>query len=308
MAIQRWPGRITALAREDGVLVVRDLAKEPIEEIARFPLPATEWARGVTAVSPDARIAVFPGTGSLLAVDSAGETLWEHTHQSWEEPSTGSCAFTGGGTQLWATVPGHFEGDTYSGDEWLVLEALTGKVLARTFLNCSALGSEHMPYSDGVHMGLSVGEGQDGAPLYWGRLDGDSITFWDVGDDDRVLLDVHPEGDGYLTVAHFQEDAAWHDFPSGEDKEAVEAPLGVSSESECWDFAGGYVDARTVLLSTTEFEETEEDGRHWLVDVADGSIRGEVEYPRPVTGYAQPLGDGTWLTTDEDGHTCRWSL
>ncbi|MGW5175427.1 hypothetical protein ACWERY_13820 [Streptomyces sp. NPDC004082] len=79
--------------------------------------------------------------------------------------SSGSAAFSADGKLLWAHVLGPLSGEQPDGDrgeeEWLVLDAADGTVLARTRTRTSAAGSVHVPHPDPGQMGLSVGEGQD---------------------------------------------------------------------------------------------------------------------------------------------------
>lgn len=43
-----------------------------------------------------------------------------------------------------------------------------------------------------------------------------------------------------------------------------------------------------------------DDGRYILIDATTGKARGDVRYPVPMTGFARPLADGTWLTAEND--------
>lgn len=48
---------------------------------------------------------------------------------------------------------------------------------------------------------------------------------------------------------------------------------------------------------------------HWLVSVTDRpTLTGPIQYPEPTaTEYVQALGDGTWLTADDEA-IFRWAL
>ncbi|MFF3510886.1 hypothetical protein [Streptomyces sp. NPDC002573] len=59
-------------------------------------------------------------------------------------------------------------------------------------------------------MGLSIGEGQDGAPLRWGRWDGQELGV-DHFEGDLALLSVSPSGERLMTVTHCQEALAVRD-------------------------------------------------------------------------------------------------
>ncbi|GIF08985.1 hypothetical protein Asi03nite_65230 [Actinoplanes siamensis] len=58
-------------------------------------------------------------------------------------------------------------------------------------------------------------QGQDGVPLRWGRWDGSRLTVTRIGDDDRFLMDVSPDGTQFLTIAPWQAALALHHLPDG---------------------------------------------------------------------------------------------
>ncbi|MET9379277.1 hypothetical protein ABZX98_34925 [Streptomyces sp. NPDC002992] len=296
---------------------------------AVFPVPWPGWDQGVHSVSPDGTFAVFSGQRSVRAVDARGTTLWEYRHGCWDQQighrhtgdpgqicrgiESGSCKVSDDGRLVWAHVVaperGEGEDDGEYDDLWVVLDAADGSELARLTLDSVASGSQHHSHPDGIHMGLEIGMGQDGILLYWGRWDGEKLTTWDLNETlDRILMDVHPEQPGFLTVEHYGYDIQLHDLDGTVVAEAEppeprddEDPLG-------WDWACGFVDATTVIASTMEFGDDPEGHRHWLLDARTMEIRGPVDYPTgPVDGFARPLGDGTWLTYDEESDTLsRW--
>ncbi len=69
-------------------------------------------------------------------------------------------------------------------------------------------GSHHQPHTtDPNQMGLSIGEGQDGAPVRWGRWDGENLAVEYI-DDDVALLSVSPSGEWLMSVSHDQDTLA----------------------------------------------------------------------------------------------------
>ncbi|MFJ9742950.1 hypothetical protein [Streptomyces sp. NPDC101166] len=291
---------------------------------AVFPLPWPAWDRGVHSVSPDGSFAVFSGQRAIRAVDRRGNTLREYRHGCWgpeighphsgDEQEVcrgsehGSCRVSDDGRLVWAHVVGA-EADTGGTERWVVLDAGDGRELARLPLDSVAAGSHHLSHPDGVHMGLCVGEGQDGVRLHWARWDGGKLTAWDAGASaDRILADVHPGHPGFLSVEHYGSDLRLHALDGAvlatvEPEQADEEPLD-------WDHGCGFVDADTVIASTADPDDDPEAGAHWLLDARTLEIRGQVGYPaRPAGGQVRPLGDGTWLTYDEESETLhRWSL
>jgi energy-coupling factor transporter ATP-binding protein EcfA2 len=65
-------------------------------------------------------------------------------------------------------------------------------------------------------------------------------------------------------------------------------------------YYGGFLDEHTVIAGTSEADEEYGAGRHWLVDVRDMRLLGEITYPFPISGVPGPLADGSWYTVAED--------
>ncbi|GAA2449092.1 hypothetical protein [Streptomyces macrosporus] len=346
--VLRPPGRRLFVQHGDTEAVAYDLdeliAGTEKAEAVRFPAP---WRRrlGPCAVSPERDLAVFSGTHALRAVDADGRARWEIRHGCWDAgcreshssveeyvdrgdhryPDRGSAVFSADGTLVWAHVrtPLAADGpDAEETEEWLVIDAADGRVLGRVDTCTAVHGSVHVPHPDPGRMGLTLGEGQDGVPLYWGRWDGEKLTADRVGNDDRVLLDVGPSGDRFLTVTHYQETLALHrteDYSVVAELDADSAvPRHPDAESEGdghdehepgWDYEGGFLDEDTAIAGTSWTDDESGAARHWLVDLAHLRVTGHVAYPIRVFGPPRPLGDGTWYTLSETGDALHvWAL
>ncbi|MFG2004803.1 hypothetical protein ACGFNU_37210 [Spirillospora sp. NPDC048911] len=73
-------------------------------------------------------------------------------------------------------------------------------------------------------------------------------------------------------------------------------------------WAGGFLTSDTaiiVLLGRTK--DDPEWSRSYRVDVRSGQVEGQFDGGNEHPYDLQPLGDGTWLTTDPGGHPIRWS-
>ncbi|MFI0728019.1 hypothetical protein ACH4S9_03210 [Streptomyces sp. NPDC021225] len=300
----------------------------------RFPAP---WPRrfGTVTVSPRLDLAVFAGVHALRAVDTVGVVRWEVRHGCWDGScrelhtsfdaypeshghlyaDSGSAAVAADGKLVWAHIRGPLASDADPDpaalDEWLVLDAADGKVLARVDAQTAAAGSDHVPHPDPGQMGLSVGEGQDGVPLLWGRWDGRTLTVDRLGGDDWVLLAVSPSGDRFLTVTHYQETLAVHRAADGSVLAGADAATAVprhpemppdsDEEEPYWDYYAGFLDEDTVIAATAGSDEEFGAERHWLLDAARMGVAGQIDYPFPISGWPTALGDGTWLTRSEAG-------
>ncbi|MFB8760439.1 hypothetical protein [Streptomyces nigra] len=337
------PGSRFLVQRDDTELIVRELAGWAPASTIRFPAP---WPRrfGSWAVSPGADLAVFAGRHALRAVDRSGRVRWELRHRCWagcaghtdaaayvddrdhRYSGSGSAAFSTDGKLVWAHVPGPLTGEDMSRsstEEWLVLDAADGTVLGRAATGTAAAGSVHVPHPDPGRMGLSIGEGQDGSPLRWGRWDGRELTMDTFGGEDRVLLGVSPSGDRLLTVTHDQDTLAMHRTADGSVTAALDAdavpPHPEAEESAeddeddetraYFDYEGGFVDDDTVVAGTVESDEEFGPGRHWLVDPASLRLLDRIAYPVEVSGPPRALGDGTWYTVSAaDSALLVWTL
>ena len=225
---------------------------------------------------------------------------------------SGSVGFSSDGTLVWAHTRGPLASDHGRGaDQWLVIAFADGTVLARARTDTAAEGSHHVPHPDPAQMGLSIGEGQDGAPLRWGRWDGQTLDVHGFGDEDRVLLAVSPSDDRLLTVTHDQAAVALHRATDGTleaELSADDVPRHPAAESEqgetyeddemqaFFDYEGGFLDEHTVVVGTVESDEEFGSGRHWLVDAASMRLTDQVAYPFEVSGLPHAPGDGTWYT------------
>lgn len=285
-------------------------ARGVVPPCGRFAVPWPKERSVHWTWAPDLTWAVFNGPESIRAVAADGRTLWEYPHTPWEYGCSGSCAITAGGRRVWTTVP------SPEGDLWLLLDADSGAEIGRTPLLTMAVGSVSTLHPDGEHVALSVGEGQDGSYVFWGRADEAGMVVWQVVANDPCLLDVAPDGSGFLTIGANDDVLRFQRFTDS----AVDSVLGESAlpgkgpdddESTLyWDMCGGYLDGATALVATYhDAEDEQEPCRHWLLDLATRELRGPVRYPRgsAPAGF-RSLGDGTWVTGSAGGGLVRWSF
>ncbi|MFF7881624.1 hypothetical protein ACH40F_17205 [Streptomyces sp. NPDC020794] len=197
----------------------------------------------------------------------------------------------------------------------MVLDTTDGKVLARVATMTVASGSEHTPHPDPTRMGLSIGEGEEGSPVLWGRWDGQRLTTEHLGIE-RILLGASPSGRHLLTVPVGQWSLSLHQAEDGSVLRELDAkdtvPVHSRSAGEgrvYWDYEAAFVDEDTIVAGTSECDGQYGTVRHWLVDVRGMTLRGEILHPFPVSGPARSAGDGTWYTVSEDGASVHlWRL
>ncbi len=86
------------------------------------------------------------------------------------------------------------------GDHIAVLDARTGEEIDRRGLGSRTGAGEFAVHPDGVHLGLSVAQGQDGTDSYWLHLDEGRIAVRDLPGE--TLAGVAPSGIHYLDLPH----------------------------------------------------------------------------------------------------------
>jgi len=279
----RLPGVGWLVTCESEGLIVID---ETLTTIVRFGRSST-W-RASHWVTPDLKHAVLSERERIVLTDRDGRTLWQVQHHPWgnSDSESGSCWVSPDGRFVWATVP-----SADGADEWWVLDAADGNVLGVAALQCYAAGSEPIPHPDGKHVGLSVGEGQDGCEVYWGHWDG-KVQVSRLDARDRVLCAVRPDGTAYLATPHVGGDLTVHSFPTG-DVRARLTDSDVFGDDDGFDFQAGYVTNDIVIVGSVSAE------RHLLLTADTLEVVAEIEYPEGATrGGISPTGLQTWLTCD----------
>ncbi|MGI5516974.1 hypothetical protein [Streptomyces sp. CA-106131] len=331
-----WPNRRVLVQRGDTevVAVDMDVLHAGRAPEVRFPAP---WSRhfGSVTVSPERDAALFAG---VHAVGATGATRWEVQHGCWDGSclllhlsfdeyahdkdhlyaDSGSVAISADGRVAWAHVRGPLGGDGDPEDDqelWVVLDATDGRALGRVNTMTVASSSEHTPHPDPAQMGLSVGEGEEGPPVLWGRWDGQQLTAERIGIE-RILLAVSPSGRHFLTVDIGQRSLSLHEVANHSVLRELDAqdsvpahPRSTSADRVYWDYDAAFIDEDTLVAGTSECDARYGTARHWLIDVHAMTLRGEISYPVPLSGPARAAGGGTWYTISEDGTSVHlWEL
>jgi hypothetical protein len=217
------------------------------------------------------------------------------------------CAFSLDDAVVWVYSPDAMADRGERRDRWIALDAATGAVHESFDLDSAGHGGQMIPHPDG-DMLLDVGEGQDGSRTYRVRLGAGLYSYpWR----DRVLVDLSPSGRRLMTVDHAQQDVAFHIYADGDVEVRVPiAPLEDDPGDAGFEWTGGYLDETTaiaVVSGVAEEDDEEEWWRHCTIDVRDGTVTAlSVVTTDPYD--LQPLGDGTYLTTDSDGSLRRQGL
>jgi len=230
----------------------------------------------------------------------------------------GSVAVSADGTLVWSHVRGLIDDDQADEDGqelWLVLDAADGRTLGHAPTMTVASGSVHTPHPDPTQMGLSIGEGEDGSPVIWGRWDGQQLTAEQLGIE-RILLAVSPSGQYLLTVPVGQRSLCLHQVEHGPILRKLDAigtvpphPRSNGQDRVYWDYEAAFLDEDTLVAGTSECDAKWGTPRHWLVDAKRMGLRGEICYPVPVSGPARTAGAGMWCTLSPERRSVQlWEL
>jgi hypothetical protein len=308
------PSGFTVLDRSGHRLVLLDRALAPV---ARVPAPSSDGGLG-WAVSADGSLAAVAGLDRTVVMAADGTVAWQRESVIKRQglPQT-PAVHIGRDGRLWLYVP--------DGDHIAVLDARTGEEIDRTGLSSCIGAGEFVAHTDGVHLGLSVAQGQDGTNSYWLHLDEGRIIVRELPGE--TLAGVAPSGVHYLDLPHlgaqlairrFTDDhilasCAGNRIPGFElhDRPALgEGAYGAPGlASWLWpsgyrpnDGAGAYLDDDHVLIGVfTAAYDKDETELHLVLSTQSLRWVATVDYGRPgppPSNSIVPGHDGRWLTYD----------
>ncbi|PWK63135.1 hypothetical protein BCL76_12379 [Streptomyces sp. CG 926] len=291
--------------------LVDPAALGPLEPAAVFrPRAGDEVEESV--VRPDLERVVYTTRNAVVCLTRSGDPVWTSAfapHSDVRHGHRPGCSLSLDGRTVWVYRP-DVMAQRGVADQWVVYDADSGEVLARTELETVGHGGLHHVHPADGSVYLDIGEGQDGSVILRGVTDADGaprfVTYpWP----DRCLIDLAPGGQQFMTVDHEQGDVAFHDHPGGEVLFTLPVDaFGYDPDDTFLEWSGGYLTPDTAVVTLGgEREDEEEWFRHHLVDVRTGVPCGEIDLgvSNPYEGV--PLGDGSWLTEGPDGHPVRRS-
>jgi len=308
------PSGFTVLDRSGHHLVVLDRMLAPV---ARIPAPISDGRLGL-AVSADGSLAAVADLGRTVVTAADGTIHWQRESVIKPQglPQTPAVYIDRDG-RLWLYVP--------DGDHIAVLDARTGQETDRRGLSSCIGAGEFVVHPDGVHLGLSVAQGQDGTNSYWLHLDEGRIVVRELPGE--TLAGVAPSGIHYLDLPHAGTQLAIRRFVDDRILASCEAnhvpgfelrdrpgPGEGARDADSlasWlepsgygpnDGAGAYLDDDHVLVGvfTAAYDKDETElhlvlstrSLHWIATVDYG------QYGPPRANSIVPGHDGRWLTYD----------
>ncbi|MFJ5304244.1 hypothetical protein [Streptomyces sp. NPDC088350] len=255
--------------------------------------------------------AYYTTLNAVVCVTADGAETWRSRFEPWSDQQHGhrpSCVLSLDEHVVWVYGPDAMAGRNRP-DQWVALNAETGAVIAQADLQTVGHGGQQLLHPASDQVLLDVGEGQDGSVIYRASLTGDRMDLVGYPWDDRCLIDLSPDGHQFMTVHHEQADVAIHTYPDGEVRFALSVDAFGHDPDEIYvEWSGGYLSPDTVIVTLAgETEDEQEWFRHYRVDVRSGQVRTEFDARTDNPYGIQPLGDGSWLTTDTSGHPIRWT-
>ena len=282
------------IALPDGELLAVD---DRLGDLARFRLP--DDSAGGHAIRRDLNVAAVSGRSRVVAIDRAGNEVWEVPHSVWGrgDSERGSCWFSADGVYVWAHVP------TEDGpDEWLLIESGSGGVAGRVPLSCYSAGSGMIRHPDGNRLGLSVGEGQDGSETYFGRVERGLPVVERLDDRSRVVVAFSPDGDHFLSTPHSSGPIQLHRVSDGGVVASLE-PAEALDEDDEFDLFGGFASPDLVLFTTQESDSV------YAARVPHRDAGETVSGPGRSAGNPIVVIDGGFLVVDWlSGEASTWRL
>ncbi|KIM92561.1 hypothetical protein OIDMADRAFT_208805 [Oidiodendron maius Zn] len=277
-----------------------------LQPLAIYPVQSTNKIMNHTATHGPSR-AAYTTRHSVACIGLGGTLLWTYNLEPRSTRRHGhipSCMFSHDGDLLWIYRPDMMA--DRGPDLLVVLRVDNGEVIATAELDTSGHSAQFMQHPDGQHILFNVGEGQDGARIFRVKLSGSTINLHPYEWDDRCLIDLTLDGQLLMTVDHGQADVSFHSVASGEVMLSVPVTaFEPQSDGLSVDWSGGFLGSDLAIVTIMG----ETDGQEWYhfhkVDLRTGTPMGRFEsHSRDVYDF-EPLGDGTWITSDSAGNPVR---
>ncbi|WP_405754094.1 hypothetical protein [Streptomyces sp. NBC_00073] len=248
---------------------------------------------------PDGGLAV--STRQAVTVhEPDGSVRWEHRHRDWRHSpeAAGACTHDPAGRALLATMAGPLGPDGLSaGDICRALDLATGEVLAEHVLPSLSATYAFQQFPDArPEVLLTASMGQDGTHCLLVTCTADGLDIRAAGTAQEPYVGLGADG---VLVSQDVGGGYVCRTQDGADDVIIEARNVLPDE---WVFVGytpGFVDSGRILVVTGE-EQWAEEGTHLLLDAHTIEPVAELDYPQAPGVTAVPLGDGTWLTHDQE--------
>ncbi|MFD0119892.1 hypothetical protein [Streptomyces virginiae] len=290
------------MTRREGVITGGRVAADPSRVLADRAVwtdPAPDGSDTYCSPLPGGALAVS-SREAVTVHEADGTVRWEHRHRDWQHSpeAAGACTPDPAGRVLLATMAGHLGPDGLSrGDICRALDLATGEVLAEHVLPSFSATYAFQQFPDArPEVLLTASMGQDGTHCLLVTCTAGGLDIRAAGTAQEPYVGLGADGvlisqdvgGGYLCRTQ-----------DGAGDVIIEARNVLPDE---WVFVGytpGFVDSDRILVVTGE-EQWAEEGTHLLLDARTLEPVAELDYPQVPGVAAVPLGDGTWLTHEQE--------
>ncbi|MFF9066502.1 hypothetical protein ACF09E_14225 [Streptomyces sp. NPDC014891] len=290
------------VTRHEGVITVSRVAADPSQVLAdraTWTDPAADGSDTYCSPLPDDALAIS-SRKAVTVHEPDGTVRWEHRHRDWQHSpeASGACTPDPAGHVLLATMAGPLGADGLSeGDICRVLDLSTGEVLAEHVLPSFSATYAFQQFPDArPQVLLTASMGQDGTRCLLVAYTSAGLDVRAAGTAEEPYVGLG--GDGAL-VSQDVGGGYLCRTQDGADDVIIEAGEVLPED---WVFVGytpGFLDDKRILVVAAE-EQWAEEGTHLLLDGRTLRPLAELDYPQTPGVTAVPLGDGTWLTYDEE--------
>jgi hypothetical protein len=288
------------VTESEGELAVGRVADDPsrvLEGVRRWASPLPAGQQGFASPLPDGGLAVC-GNGLVAVYGADGRVRWTHEPERWDGGSASpSCVADPAGARLLVTVPGP-EGaaGAYPGDLCIALDLADGRRVAHAQLPSASAGyafKQSITHPSQVFLDALQG---DTFFSFAVSLHGEDLRAESIGLPTEVVAGLSLGG------AFLQLDVGgeWLSrYEPGQPEVLAEAEEVLPDDLRFVGYRTGFLDKDRVLAAVAE-EEDSEDNRHLILDGHTLRPVAELDYPGTTSYDPLALGDGTWLTAEED--------
>ncbi|MEU2929979.1 hypothetical protein ABZ636_33760 [Streptomyces sp. NPDC007251] len=289
------------VSEREGSVVVGRVASDPDRVLAErrsWPVPRPGQNQGFVSPLPDAGLATVD-RGLVTVYGQDGSPRWTYEFQPWPDEDTagGACVPVGTAGRLLVTTTGSIGDDGLLGaDVCVCLDLADGRPVAEAELPSATAGYVfQQSLTDPAQIFLDALMGDTCFSLEL-SLEDDAVHVRPVGDDDEPFAGVSLRG----AVLKLDVGGQWLTrCVTGQEDTFVEAEDVLPQGLRFVGHRPGLLDEGRVLAAAAA-EQGSDANRHLILDGHTLQPVAEVDYPGTTCYDPLALGDGTWLTTEED--------
>ncbi|MFI6872126.1 hypothetical protein ACIBL6_01660 [Streptomyces sp. NPDC050400] len=275
-----------------------------LDEVRRWPHPRPDGGRAYASPLPDGGLAVV-GDGLVTVYEADARVRWTHEFTPWTAGTGASpaCVADPAGRRLLVTTPGDLPARPYPGDLCVALDLADGRPVGRAQLPSASAGyAFKQSLTHPAQLLLDAAQGDTFFTLAIGAADG-GLSADRTGLPTELAAGVGLGG----AFLHLDVGGEWLSrYEAGQPEVRVDAEDVLPEDFRFVGYRTGFLDEGRVLAAAAEEEDSDENS-HLLLDGRTLAPVAELDYPGTVAYDPLALGDGTWLTVEDDTLR-RWRL